>query len=174
MGRSDLSRTLICLQLPDDTTGALPLLRSVILNDPKASTYKLALLRVIARVADSTAGLAVSVGDDRVRIPLGVVGLFWVRMFKPLLASRFPQARRTAGSTRSASCAKTFASYSTCRHRICGLARASGAMTRGPCAMRWPTTPGPSSGCPRTSRPTPMGGRSFRPGRPGVRGQPIG
>jgi hypothetical protein len=35
----------------------------VILNDPKSSTYKLALLRVIARVSDSTAGLAMPAGS---------------------------------------------------------------------------------------------------------------
>jgi hypothetical protein len=69
----------------------------MILNDPKSSTYKLALLRVIARVADSAAGLAVSVSDDRVRIPLGVVALFWVRMFKPVLASGFPQTPASRG-----------------------------------------------------------------------------
>ena len=130
LGRSDISWTLICLQLPDDTTSALPLLRSVILNDPKSSTYKLALLRVIARVADSAAGLAVSGSDDRVRIPLGVVALFWVRMFKPLLASGFPQAPATRGSTRSASCARASASCSTCRHRTCGSAEPVGRSQR--------------------------------------------
>jgi SAM-dependent methyltransferase len=91
LGRSDISWTPICLQLLDDTAGALPLLLSVILNDPKSSTYKLALLRMIARVADSAAGLAVPVNDERVRIPLGVVALFWVRTFKPLLGSGFPR-----------------------------------------------------------------------------------
>jgi hypothetical protein len=38
LGRSDVRWTLVCLQLPDDSTGALPLLRSVILNDSKSST----------------------------------------------------------------------------------------------------------------------------------------
>jgi hypothetical protein len=56
LGRSDVSWTLICLQLPDDATVALALLRSVILNDPKSSTYKLALLRVIARVRTAQPG----------------------------------------------------------------------------------------------------------------------
>jgi SAM-dependent methyltransferase len=91
LGRSDVSWTLICLQLPDDTTGALPLLRSVILNDAKSSTYKLALLRVIARVADSAGGLALPGDDDRIRIPLGLVALYWIRMFKPLLQANLPQ-----------------------------------------------------------------------------------
>jgi SAM-dependent methyltransferase len=97
LGRSDVSWTLICLQLPDDATGALPLLRSVILNDRKSSTYKLALLRVIARVADSAAGLAMPAEGDRIKVPLGVVALFWVRMFKPLLAAGLPQTPSNQG-----------------------------------------------------------------------------
>ena len=39
-------------------SGALPLLRHVILNDAKSSTYKLALLRSLCRIADGSAGLA--------------------------------------------------------------------------------------------------------------------
>jgi hypothetical protein len=37
----------LALRLPDDGTGALPLLRHIIFNDDKSSTYKLALLRVL-------------------------------------------------------------------------------------------------------------------------------
>ena len=37
-------------RVPDDGTGALPLLRHIILNDDKSSTYKLALLRVLCRI----------------------------------------------------------------------------------------------------------------------------
>jgi SAM-dependent methyltransferase len=91
LGRSEITWTLICLQLPDDATGALPLLRSVVLNDPKSSTYKLALLRVIARVADSAAGLAVPADEERIKVPLGLAALYWVRMFKPLLVAGLPQ-----------------------------------------------------------------------------------
>jgi hypothetical protein len=43
----------VCLKLPDDGTEALPLLRHVILNDSKSSTYKVALLRILVRIADS-------------------------------------------------------------------------------------------------------------------------
>jgi hypothetical protein len=50
-------------QLPDDGTGALPLLRGIILNDDKSSTYKLALLRAILRVADGTPSLAAECAD---------------------------------------------------------------------------------------------------------------
>jgi len=66
----------MCLRLPDDGAGALPLLRGVILNDEKSSTYKLGLLRAIARVADATPALAVSnLEDDTVDLPLGIVAL---------------------------------------------------------------------------------------------------
>ena len=43
---------------PDDGTGALPLLRHIVFNDQKSSTYKLALLRTLVRIADSAGGFA--------------------------------------------------------------------------------------------------------------------
>ena len=48
LGRPEVSWTGVVLRLPDDGTGALPLLRHVILNDAKSSTYKLGLLRALA------------------------------------------------------------------------------------------------------------------------------
>ena len=39
-GRAGVTWTHVALRLPDDGTGALPLLRHVILNDAKSSTYK--------------------------------------------------------------------------------------------------------------------------------------
>jgi hypothetical protein len=38
-GRAEVSWTCVALRLPDDGTGALPLLRHVILNDQKSATY---------------------------------------------------------------------------------------------------------------------------------------
>jgi hypothetical protein len=58
LGRPDVSWTTLCLRLPDDGAGALPLLRGMILNDDKSSSYKLGLLRAIARIADEMPGLA--------------------------------------------------------------------------------------------------------------------
>jgi hypothetical protein len=88
----------MCLRLPDDGAGALPLLRGIILNDDKSSTYKLGLLRAVARIADSTPALAVEhPEDDAVDVPLGLVALNWVRMFLPLVSSALPQAPRNAG-----------------------------------------------------------------------------
>jgi SAM-dependent methyltransferase len=74
LGRADVRWTGMCLRLPDDGAGALPLLRGVILNDDKSSTYKLGLLRAVARVADGAPALAVPrLDEDTVDIPLGVV-----------------------------------------------------------------------------------------------------
>src|SRR3954464_1614441 len=81
LGRANVRWTGMCLRLPDDGAGALPLLRGVILNDEKSSTYKIGLLRAVARVADATPALAVPrLDEDAVEVPLGVVALNWVRM----------------------------------------------------------------------------------------------
>jgi hypothetical protein len=97
-GRAQVSWTAICMRLPDDGAGALPLLRGIILNDDKSSTYKLALLRSIARIADSAPATAVDDPEnDAVRIPLGLVALNWVRMFLPLIQAGLPQAPGNSG-----------------------------------------------------------------------------
>ena len=91
-GRAGISWTEIAIRLPDDGTGALPLLRHVILNDDKSSTYKLALLRVLCRIADGSAGYSRDTDDGFVAIPLGLAGLYWIRLFKPLLKAGLPQS----------------------------------------------------------------------------------
>jgi SAM-dependent methyltransferase len=96
-GRAGVSWTQIIVRLPDDGMGALPLLRQVILNDRKETTYKLALLRVLCRIAEGAAGLARPRGDDHVVLPLGLVGLYWLRLFKPLLSAGFPQSADNLG-----------------------------------------------------------------------------
>ncbi len=96
LGRPGVSWTGVALRLPDDGTGALPLLRHVILNDRKSSSYKLGLLRVLCRVADGQAGLA-EAGEEAVAVPLGLVALDWLRLYLPLVAAGLPQAAGNAG-----------------------------------------------------------------------------
>ncbi|MBW4489470.1 MAG: methyltransferase domain-containing protein [Trichocoleus desertorum ATA4-8-CV12] len=96
--RSQVSWTQIALSLPDDGTGALPLLRHIILNDSKSSTYKLALLRVICRIAASTAGVAQHYDDDFVSVPLGLAALYWIRLLKPLVEADLPQTPTNRGT----------------------------------------------------------------------------
>ena len=92
MGRGDVSWDCVALRLPHDGTDALPLLRHVILNDSKSTTYKLALLRSLCRAAESAAGMAAEAEDDHVAVPLGLVALFWMRLYAPLLAANLPQS----------------------------------------------------------------------------------
>ena len=100
LGREEVSWIQVVIRLPDDGTGALPLLRHIILNDTKASTYKLALLRSLCRIADSSAGMARAVDDDFVAVPLGLVALTWIRLFKPLLQASLPQSPTNVGYDR--------------------------------------------------------------------------
>lgn len=98
LGRPEVRWTGMCLRLPDDGAGALPLVRGIILNDDKSSTYKLGLLRAVARVADATPAVAIPHPDaDAVEIPLGVVALNWLRMYLPLVTAHLPQRPRNAG-----------------------------------------------------------------------------
>ena len=90
-GRGEIRWTQLAVRLPDDGTGALPLLRHVILNDDKSSTYKLGLLRVLCRIADGAGGLASPADDEYVEIPMGLVALTWIRLYKPLLGADMPQ-----------------------------------------------------------------------------------
>jgi SAM-dependent methyltransferase len=96
LGRSEVSWTNVVLGLPDDGLGALPLLRHLILVDEKSSTYKIALLRVLARIADTAAGLA-RYDAESVVVPLGLVSLFWLRMYKPLIENVLPQMPQRTG-----------------------------------------------------------------------------
>lgn len=97
-GRERVGWTTVVMTLPDDGAGALPLLRGIILNDDKSATYKLGLLRAVARMADLTPNLAVPHPvEDAVTIPLGAVALNWIRMYLPLVERRLPQMPGNAG-----------------------------------------------------------------------------
>lgn len=90
LGRPGISWKTAVLGLPDDGLGALPLLRHLILTDGKSSTYKIALLRILARIADTAAGAARHEAESVV-LPMGLVALFWLRMYKPLIEGGLPQ-----------------------------------------------------------------------------------
>ena len=93
-GRPQFSWLQIVVRLPDDGAGALPLVRRIVLNDDKSSTYKLGLLRAICRVAHSAPGFAREPGEEHVDVPLGLVALFWIRLYLPLLSADLPQNPR--------------------------------------------------------------------------------
>ena len=89
-GRREVRWQTVVLDLPDDGAGALPLLRGIILRQEKSATYKLALLRCIARIADASPNVAREF-NEYVELPLGLIALYWLRMFKPLVEQGLPQ-----------------------------------------------------------------------------------
>jgi SAM-dependent methyltransferase len=94
--RADVTWETVVYRLPDDGTGALPTLRHIIVNDNKSSTYKLGLLRTLVRIADSAPGMVLRRSDDWVELPLGVVGLFWITLYHPLVLKH--NLRQSPGS----------------------------------------------------------------------------
>ncbi|MBU1238356.1 class I SAM-dependent methyltransferase [Myxococcota bacterium] len=86
MGRPEATWHTLVLRLPDDGTGALPLLRHIIVNDNKTATYKLVLLKVLVRIANNAAGAARRVNPGQVTVPFGLVALYWVKLlYRPVL-----------------------------------------------------------------------------------------
>ncbi|NCP63528.1 MAG: methyltransferase domain-containing protein [Paraglaciecola sp.] len=85
IGRADVSWQTVVLTLPDDGTGAFPLIRNIVVNDNKASTYKLALLRALLRIAEGHPGAVIDHNDECIVLPLGLVALYWMKLYKPLV-----------------------------------------------------------------------------------------
>lgn len=85
LGRSRVQWQTVVMQLPDDGTGDLIKIRQIIVNDAKSATYKLALLRTLLRIADAHPGAVLERKNNKVKLPLGLVGLYWIRQFKRLI-----------------------------------------------------------------------------------------
>ena len=99
-GRPGVTWDVIAMRMPDDGTGALPLVRGIALSDGKSSTYKLALLRAVTRIAEyaPAAAMPAREGRDAVEVPLGLVALNWIRMYLPLVRGGFPQTPVNVGA----------------------------------------------------------------------------
>ena len=100
--RPDVTWDVMALRMPDDGTGALPLVRGIVLSDEKSSTYKLALLRAVTRIADYAPATATPAPDgrDAVEVPLGLAALNWLRMYLPLVRAGLPQMPNNIGTDR--------------------------------------------------------------------------
>ena len=98
--RHEVAWTTLLFRAPDDGTSALPILRNIIVNDSKFATYKLGLLRVLLRIAAGSPGLVRSRDDGFVDLPLGLVALYWLKAYEPLLSQdirQIPQHRYAFG-----------------------------------------------------------------------------
>ena len=85
LSRDNVRWETMVFQLPDDGTGSLPLLRHIIVNDDKSATHKLGLLRTLVRIAEGAPGMVTKRTDDTVEIPFGLVGLYWLKLYMPLV-----------------------------------------------------------------------------------------
>ena len=89
LGRDTVHWQTVVLQLPDDGSGAFPFIRHVALNDGKAATHKLALMRVLLRIADGHPGAVIrrehTPQGNRVILPVGLVALYWCHQYKVLI-----------------------------------------------------------------------------------------
>lgn len=85
LGRSGVQWQTVVMQLPDDGTGDLIKVRQIIVNDAKSTTYKLALLRTLLRIADAHPGAVLERKNNKVKLSLGLIALYWIRQFKRLI-----------------------------------------------------------------------------------------
>ncbi len=85
LNRAQVYWETVVMQLPDDGSGAFPVVRNILINDAKSSTYKLALVRTLLRIADGHPGAVVRREENRVILPLGLVALYWARQYKAML-----------------------------------------------------------------------------------------
>lgn len=92
LGRDEVAWTTLIFRAPDDGTSALPILRNIIVNDSKFTTYKFALLRVLLRIAAGAPGFVKTRDDGFVDVPTGLVALYWLRAYEPLLSADIKQS----------------------------------------------------------------------------------
>ncbi len=85
LGRNEVQWQTLVFSLPDDGSGDLITVRHIIVNDSKSSTYKLALLRILLRIADSHPGAVIYKKQNRVYLPLGLIALYWIKLYKRLI-----------------------------------------------------------------------------------------
>lgn len=91
LGRAGISWSYLVFEKPDDGTSGLLILRQIIVNDSKSATYKLALLKVLLKIANGAAGYAER-KDEKISLPMGLVALYWIRAYKEPMRCNYYQA----------------------------------------------------------------------------------
>lgn len=96
LGRKEVHWQTVILSLPDNGTGAFPLLRNIVVNDNKSSTYKIGLLRSLLRIAEGHPGAVIERTSEHVVLPIGLVALYWLKLYKPLIDQHSMQQNNDA------------------------------------------------------------------------------
>jgi SAM-dependent methyltransferase len=92
LDRKEVRWETVVMRLPDDASSSFPVIRNILINDAKSSTYKLALLRTLLRIADGHPGAVLHRDDESVILPLGLISLYWARQYKLLLDAGIQQS----------------------------------------------------------------------------------
>ena len=161
--RPEVSWTSVALRLPDDGTGALPLLRHLILADQKSPPTSWACCVLCAGSPRVRRASLVRSGTDHVALPLGLVALNWVRQYLPWSAG-LPQApgnRGRGGPGLRPGQASWRRLPVPSRVPISASARGSGLMPGERCTPPCAKRPTSSPGCQPTYLTFPGGGRIF-------------
>lgn len=78
--------------LPGDGTGSLNKIRHITINDTKSSTYKLALIRSLARISELHPASGVYLDKGKVGISLGLIAFYWIKLYKRLISLNIKQS----------------------------------------------------------------------------------
>lgn len=95
LGREGITWSTLIFTRRDDGSAALPILRNIIINDNKTATYKFALLRVLSRIAATAPGFASSTVTGDVRVPLGLLSLYWLKVYWQLVERGVSQSTQS-------------------------------------------------------------------------------
>lgn len=101
LGRDGIRwRTFVFRHLGELRNRPLQLVESILNRDQKVATYKLALFRALAEIAQTQAHIADYRGDGRVGIPNAVVAEKWLFYYWPVFAEETPIKQGTSSGTR--------------------------------------------------------------------------
>lgn len=89
LGRPGLTWNVTVFTRLDETADRpLSLVESILNRDKKVATYKLALFRALAEIAQTQHHLATFTNDDKVLIPVSAVAEKWIVYYWPIFASK--------------------------------------------------------------------------------------
>lgn len=101
LGRDGIRwRTFVFRHLGELRNRPLQLVESILNRDQKVATYKLALFRALAEIAQTQAHIADYRGDGRVGISNAVVAEKWLFYYWPVFAEESPIKQGTSSGTR--------------------------------------------------------------------------
>jgi SAM-dependent methyltransferase/SOS-response transcriptional repressor LexA len=95
LGRSGISWSITEFRLEESADRPLHLVESILSRDKKDATYKLALFRALAEIAQTQHHLAAFTHDGKVKIPLQAIADKWLLYYWPIFESEIFICQRT-------------------------------------------------------------------------------